>query len=216
MEVVMLCFSLYPLSGKIQRLRVERKDLLMKRSEWNVTTFIQAEQRIHLNSSGLRNLRKSGRLPGIVFGRNVENEMIHISTLEFNRWLKQGASGFIELQLEGKASLSVLLEDLQRDPITRDLQHVDFQQVQTNEIVRTKVAVKFKGKPIGMKQGGVVQIQCEFIEVEALPRHLPSAIEFDISDMNIGESVYVKDVELPPEVTVISGENEFLISVVKP
>ncbi|SFL99327.1 large subunit ribosomal protein L25 [Paenibacillus sp. 1_12] len=181
-----------------------------------MTTLFQAEQRIHLNPSGLRNLRKSGRLPGVVFGRNLENKMIHISTIEFHRWLKQGASGFIEIQLEGKGSLSVLLEDLQRDPLTRDLLHVDFQQVQTNEIVRTKIAVKFKGKPIGMKQGGVVQIQCEFIEVEALPRHLPSAIEFDISDMNIGESVHVKDLELPSEVTVISGGNEFLVSVVKP
>ncbi|MNI30965.1 General stress protein CTC [compost metagenome] len=181
-----------------------------------MTTYMQAEKRTHLNTSGLKNLRGSGRLPGVVFGRKAENEMIHISKIEFQRWLKQGKSGFIELQLDGGGSLSVLLEDLQRDPLTRDLLHVDFQQVQTNEIVRTKIAVKFKGIPVGTKQGGVVQVQSEFIEVEALPRHLPTAIEFDISDMNIGESLYVKDWEIPSEVTVISGGNEFLVSVVKP
>ncbi len=61
-----------------------------------------------------------------------------------------------------------------------------------------------------------MQLQSEFIEVEALPRHLPSVIEYDISGMNIGESVYVKDLDLSSEVTLISDENEFLVSVVKP
>jgi large subunit ribosomal protein L25 len=142
--------------------------------------------------------------------------MIHISTKEFQRWLKQDASGFIELQLEGKGTLSVLLEDLQRDPITGDLLHVDFQQVQNNEIVRTKIAIEFKGVPIGIKQGGIVQIQSAHIEVEALPGNLPTPIEIDIRDMNLGDSLQVKNVDLPSKVTVISGADEFLISIVKP
>ncbi|GGD91133.1 50S ribosomal protein L25 [Paenibacillus nasutitermitis] len=179
-------------------------------------THFQAEERNTMNSSGIRNLRRSGRLPGIVFGRNAENKMIHLSTIEFQKWLKQGESGIIGLQLEGKEPVSVLLEDLQRDPVTRDLIHVDFQLVQTHEIVRTKLPVKFKGTPVGTKQGGVVQIQCEFIEVESLPEHLPTSVEFDISGMNIGDSVYVGDFAFSPEVRVISAGNEFLVSVVKP
>ncbi|MGN7414620.1 50S ribosomal protein L25 [Paenibacillus sp. SAF-068] len=117
-----------------------------------MTTRFQAENRIPLNSSRLRDLRKSGRLPGVVFGRNTDNQMIHIPTIEFHKWLKQGASGFVELQFEDKGALTVLLEDLQRDPVTRDLLHVDFQQVQTNEIMRTKIPVKFNGTPIGTKR----------------------------------------------------------------
>lgn len=181
-----------------------------------MTTCFQAEPRILLNSSGLRELRRSGRLPGVVFGRNAENKMIHISAIQFKKWLKQGASGFIELQLEGKGSLTVLLEDFQRDPVTREVLHVDFQQVKSNEIIRTRIPVKFNGMPVGTKQGGVVQIQCSSIEVEALPKHLPAEIEFDISGMEIGESLYVKDAKFSPDVTVVSEGNEFLLSVVKP
>lgn len=188
----------------------------MMRSEFKMTTYFQAEKRTHLNKSGLRNMRESGRLPGVVFGRNTENEMVHLSAIEFQKWLKQGKSSMIDLQFDGGGTLSVLLEDLQRHPVTRDVLHVDFQRVQSNEIIRTKLAVKFTGTPAGSKQGGVVQIQCEFIEVEALPRDLPATLEFDISGMNIGDSIYVKDVELQPEVTVISGANESLVSVVKP
>lgn len=179
-------------------------------------THLKAENRDFLNSSGLRRLRRSGRLPGIVFGKNMPNRRIHISTLQFQKWLRQSGSGIIELRLEGEDPLSVLLEDLQRDPVTRDLLHVDFQQVKADAIVRTKIPVEFKGTPIGTKQGGVVQIQSAWIEVEALPRHLPSVVQLDISGMSTGESLYVKDVEFVPEVTVISEGNEFLLSVVKP
>jgi len=177
---------------------------------------IHTEKRSRLNSSGLRNLRREGRLPGVVFGKNANNENIHISTNQFEKWLKQGASGFIELQMEGENALTVLLEDLQRDPVTRSLIHVDFQLVQSNEIVRTKLAVKLKGTPVGTKSGGVVQVQDPYVEVEALPKNLPSSVELDISEMEIGDTRFVRDLNLPSEVTVVSGPNELLVSVSKP
>ncbi|MFC4601192.1 50S ribosomal protein L25 [Cohnella hongkongensis] len=177
---------------------------------------IHAERRPRLNSSGLRNLRREGRLPGVVFGKNADNETIHISTNQFEKWLKQGASGFIELQMEGGKSLTVLLEDLQRDPVTRSLVHVDFQLVQTDEIVRTKLPVKLKGTPVGAKSGGIVQIQDPYVEVEALPKNLPPSVELDISAMEIGDTRFVRDLELPSEVTVVSGANELLVAVSKP
>jgi len=181
-----------------------------------MTTYFQAEQRDYLNSAGLRNLRRAGRLPGIVFGKQAANRMIHISTIQLQKWMKLGASGFIELRFEGQDAVTVLLEDFQRDPVTRELLHVDFQQVQTGTVLRTKIPLKFKGTPIGTKQGAVVQIQRAFIEVEALPGHLPTSVEFDISGMEPGASIQVKDAVFSPDVTVISDEKEMLLSVVKP
>jgi len=181
-----------------------------------MSTTIQAEKRTHLKPSALRNLRSSGRLPGVVFGKNADNEMVHISTKQFQKWLKQGAAGYIELEFGKEEPITVLLEDMQKDPVTRDLLHVDFQLVQNDQVIRTKLPVKYKGVPVGTKSGGIVQIQSAFIEVEALPKHLPDAVEFEISGMEVGESLLVSDAKLPSEVTVISGENEFLISIVKP
>ncbi|GIO50767.1 50S ribosomal protein L25 [Paenibacillus azoreducens] len=155
-------------------------------------------------------------MPGVVFGKNVDNEIIHISTKQFEKWLKQGASGFIELEMQGGRTMTVLLEELQRHPVTGALVHVDFQLVQTGEIIRTKLGVKFIGTPIGTKTGGVVQIQDPYVEVEAFPKDLPSTVEMDISAMEIGDTRYVKDLNLPPEVTVISGDNELLVSVSTP
>lgn len=181
-----------------------------------MAAIIHTERRSRLNTSGLRNLRQTGRLPGIIFGNKVDNEMIHISTIEFNKWLKQGASGFIELKLEGDQPRTVLLEDLQRNPVTGALLHVDFQLVQTSEIIRTKLPVKIIGTPVGTKSGGVVQIQDPYVEVEALPNNLPSSVELDISMMEVGETRFVKDLDLPADVTVISGGNELLVTVALP
>jgi large subunit ribosomal protein L25 len=177
-------------------------------------TAIQAEKRTPLNSSGLRSLRRSGRLPGVVFGKNAENFMIHISAKQFQSWLRQGASGMIKLQM-GNSALPVLLEDLQRDPLTREPIHVDFQLVQSGVPLRTKLPLKLAGTPIGTKQGGVVQVQSSFVEVEGLPEHLPAEIEIDVSGMNIGDTVLVKDLKLPENVTAVSDENESLLAVVK-
>jgi len=181
-----------------------------------MTTCIQAEKRDHLKRSELRDLRRNGRLPGVVFGRNASNAMVHISTKDFQKWIRQGASGYIELQFEEQEPISVLLEDLQRDPLTMDPIHVDFQLVQSNEIVRTKIPVKLNGVPVGTKTGGIVQVQSSFVEVEALPKYLPNTIEFDISEMEIGQSLLVSDVVLPQEVTIVSDTKEFLVSIVKP
>lgn len=181
-----------------------------------MTACIHTERRQRLNSSGLRNLRQEGRLPAVVFGKHADNETIHISTKQFEKWLKQGASGFIELKMETGQPLTVLLEDLHRNPVTGALLHADFQLVQTNKIIRTKLAVKFIGTPVGTKSGGVVQIQDPYVEVEALPNNLPTSVELDISAMGIGETRFVKDLVLPAEVTVVSGDNELLVSVSKP
>lgn len=179
-------------------------------------TIIQAAPRTKLRTSELRNLRRSGRLPGNIMGKNEASRMIHLSTVEFQRWLKQGASGFIDLQMEQGGSVTVLLEELQRDPVSRDLLHADFQLVQSGEVLRTKIPVKFTGTPKATKQGGIVQVQSAFIEVEALPKYLPQSLEYAIDDMDIGESVLVEDIALPPEVTLVSGSSECLVSVVKP
>jgi large subunit ribosomal protein L25 len=94
-----------------------------------MTAAFQANKRTHLNSSGLRDLRNSGRLPAIVFNKQAENDMIHLPTREFQRWLRQGSDEAIKLQLEDGHSITVRLEEVQREPVTRELIHVDFLRV---------------------------------------------------------------------------------------
>ncbi|MUG43974.1 50S ribosomal protein L25 [Paenibacillus woosongensis] len=175
-----------------------------------------AEQRSPMNRSGLKRLRQSGRLPGVVMGLNKESDMIHISSQEFHRWVRGGGSGLLEVQVGGSDKVPVLLEGLQRDAVTREYIHVDFLRVKKDELVRTRVTLDYVGTPKGTKLGGIVQTQSTFIEVEALPHQLPSSISVDISELDVGDSLLVGNIELPPEVTLLSSENELLVSVVTP
>ncbi|NWL88271.1 MULTISPECIES: 50S ribosomal protein L25 [unclassified Paenibacillus] len=179
-------------------------------------TCFQVEERIPMNRTGLKRLRNSGRLPAVVFGSGTENQNIHLSTKEFGKWIRRGSGGIIELNLENHDSIPVLLEAIQRDPVTQEYIHVDFLRVKKDELVRTKVNIEFAGTPRGTKLGGIVQTQSTFIEIESFPDKIPGSIIVDISHLEIGDSIHVGDIELPDGLVLISATNELLVSVVTP
>lgn len=179
-------------------------------------TCFQVEERIPMNRTGLKRLRNSGRLPAVVFGSGTDNQNIHLSTKEFGKWIRRGSGGIIELNLENHDSIPVLLEAIQRDPVTQEYIHVDFLRVKKDELVRTKVNIEFVGTPRGTKLGGIVQTQSTFIEIESFPDKIPGSIIVDISHLEIGESIHVGDIELPDGLVLISATNELLVSVVTP
>ena len=177
---------------------------------------IHAEQRQHLNRSGLKQLRKKGRLPGIIFGSGMDNAMIHISRKEFHQWAKGGGAGVVQLQLGDAENIPVLLEHVQKDPISQDYIHADFLRVKQDEEVRTKIPIQFTGTAKGTKQGGIIQMDSNFIEVQALPANLPTTITIDISDFDIGATLQGGDIKLPEGVALVSSANEYLLSVTAP
>ncbi|MGE7825927.1 50S ribosomal protein L25 [Paenibacillus sp. NPDC093718] len=177
---------------------------------------LRAETRAAMNKTGLKQLRLSGRIPAVVFGTGENNMMIQLSAKEFGKWARNGKGGILELRFDDREPLPVLLESVQRDPITREYIHVDFLRININEVVRTRVNLDYIGTAKGAKLGGVVQIQSTFIEIESFPDRIPAIIPVDISELEIGNSLHVGDLKLPDGVVPISSANELLVSVVTP
>lgn len=177
---------------------------------------LRAETRAAMNKTGLKQLRLSGRIPAVVFGTGENNMMIQLSAKEFGKWARNGKGGILELRFDDREPLPVLLESVQRDPITREYIHVDFLRININEVVRTRVNLDYIGTAKGAKLGGVVQIQSTFIEIESFPDRIPATIPVDISELDIGNSLHVGDLKLPDGVVLISSANELLVSVVIP
>jgi large subunit ribosomal protein L25 len=177
----------------------------------------QAEYRLPLNRTGLKRLRKDGRLPGVIFGMPASdgaNTMIHISMKEFQRWVRGGGSGVLELDLESSKKVPVLVEGIQKDVVTREYLHIDFLLLQKDEVVRTKIPVELVGTAQGTKLGGIVLAQSTTIEVQALPADLIPFISVDISELEIGQSIRIGEVPLPQGVSLVSSPDDFLVSVV--
>ncbi|RHW32388.1 50S ribosomal protein L25 [Lysinibacillus yapensis] len=154
-----------------------------------------AEERKDLNRSALKKLRKSGEIPAVVYGSDIDTKSISIKNADFLKVMKGvGRNGIISLNLDGEAK-DVMLRDYQNTSITKDILHVDFLQVDQHTEIDAKVSVVLKGTSNGEKVGGVAKQTLHELDVTAKASDLPDYIEIDITDFEIGHSVRVADIK---------------------
>lgn len=155
----------------------------------------------------LKALRREGILPGNVYGKDVESLAVQVPTKEFKELYKEiGATGLVELQLEGEKNRPVLMHDVHMDHINQVPLHVDFYQVNLKEKVKTFVPVTVVGeaKAVAEKLGQLLHTLNE-VEVEALPANLPEKFEVDVTELAaVDEQITVADLKLPQGVEVLS------------
>lgn len=164
-------------------------------------------------------LRSQGKLPGVLYGHNVEATPISMDLKEATNILsKLTGSSLLTVNLDGKEH-ATLVREKQRDYIRDEIIHVDFQVVSLTEKIRTEVSIVFTGESPAVKDlNALVVAGIEEVEVECLPQDLPERFSVDISKLaNIGDSIYLKDLSIPANVTLLTDPNELIavISAVK-
>jgi len=162
----------------------------------------------------LKQLRKAGRIPAVVFGAGSENATIDVPKKEYLQWLKTGGGSVVYLQVNNEDKVPVLLEDMQRHPVTGEVIHIDFLRVNAKEEVRTRLPIVFTGTPIGTKEDGIIQTDSTSVEVTALPHLIPASLTVDISGMKVSDTIQASDLKLPEGVQLTSSPNEYLVSIV--
>ena len=167
---------------------------------------------------GVKALRREGQLPAVLYGRNFETLPIMFDYRETSRVIQRlGSSTLVVIDL-GEESHYALIREKQRDVIKGNLLHVDFQVVSLTEKVHAEVSVELIGESPAVKDlGGLIIVNNEQLEVEALPRDLPDRIEIDISSLQeIGDTIYVRDLTLEGEVTILADEDEPIVLITLP
>ena len=166
----------------------------------------------------VKNLRKEGYLPGSVYGKKIESESLQLKLADFEKVFKDaGETALVELQINSDKK-PVLIHNVQLDPLTDKVLHVDFFQVNLKEKVSAKVPVELMGEAPAEKQalGTVVQYVDE-IEVEALPADLPEKFEIDVSSLTeVGQTIYLKDFKFDKSKVEIKEDLEKIIAKVEP
>lgn len=163
------------------------------------TIKVHAEKRETTGTGAARRLRNKGVLPAIVYGLGKEPQSIQLNQHEFQQLLRHHTSEYLMMDLEigSSAVLKVLLKDVQHDPISGDVQHVDFNEISMTEKIVVEVPVETRGTPEGVtQQGGVLDQQLRSIEIECLPTDIPEVFHVDVSALEIGEHMTVGDIEL--------------------
>jgi large subunit ribosomal protein L25 len=154
----------------------------------------------------------------VVYGKGAETKAISIDPSALQRLLQGSGAGMntlIELSVEG-TTRTVLVKELQRDPVRGRPLHTDFYLVDLDQTVEVAVPIRLRGKAQGVELGGILDHPLREIELECLPRAIPESVDVDVSALDIGDSIHVRDLELPEGASVRTDENLAVASVVAP
>jgi large subunit ribosomal protein L25 len=163
---------------------------------------IHAELRGASGKGVARKLRAHGKIPGVVYGRRMETVPVVVDLGELSAGLKThlGANVLIQLDVPGSPDLggkTVMVRELQRDPLSHLPVHADFIEVRMDELVRVEVPLRFTGRPKGVEEGGVLQELHRTLEVECMPTAIPEFIACDVADLMIGGVLHLSQITLP-------------------
>ena len=174
-------------------------------------------KREKFGKAAIRDLKKQGMIPAVVYGLNEPPVAIAISPKAVARVIasESGMNSVMYLQREGTdIQRHVILKDIQRDPITSRLRHVDFMRVDMSLKVRVKVPVRLLGTAIGVKsEGGMLDFAHREIEVECLPSLIPAHIDVDVSNLQMNESIRFDQLSLIPNVTLVGDAHQVVCSI---
>lgn len=179
--------------------------------------ILKAEKRSLLGRK-VKKLRKDGVVPANVFGKKVKSESIQVKTLDFEKTYKEtGETGLLELQINSDKK-PVLVHNVQIDPISEKILHIDFLQVNLKEKVIAGIPIELIGESPAEKQGlGTVVQYIDEVEVEALPTDLPEKFEADISTFaEVDQTLYLKDLKVDKGKVEIKEDLEKIIAKVEP
>ncbi len=181
------------------------------------TVTINAERRRTTGKGGARQLRRAGKVPAVIYGHGREPEPLTVIAQELDRALIGIAaeSVVIDLAVDG-AAVKTLIREIQRHPTRKDILHVDFYEVHAGEKITLGVPIHLEGSPEGVRNsGGVLEQFLRELEIEVLPTDIPARVVLDVTDLAVGHSLHVSDVQLPG-VRILDDPETTICTVVPP
>jgi large subunit ribosomal protein L25 len=166
-----------------------------------------------------RRLAGQNRIPAVVYGIGRDSISISVDRHDFELLMAHHAAGstIVEMQIEGeKKPINAMIRELQMSPVKDTILHVDFLAIEMDKLVTATVALRLNNDPEGVKAGGVLTVNFHNMNVEAKPADLPEHLDIDVSALEIGDSLHVKDITVPAGVTILDDPEEVICSVQAP
>ncbi len=185
--------------------------------------ILEVQSREETGKNKVNVLRKQGLIPAVVYGEGKKAAAIKIDKKIFIHLLhsQQSENIIVKLRVQSEdkkhKDSTVIIKEMQLDPTTDDILHVDFNQISLTKEIIVKVPIHAKGEPVGVKQDeGSLEHNIWEIEVECLPTQIPENIDVDVSELNIGDAIHVRDLTIPEGVKVKTEEDAVVLSVIPP
>ncbi|HDP79328.1 MAG TPA: 50S ribosomal protein L25/general stress protein Ctc [Spirochaetes bacterium] len=184
------------------------------------THALKAEVRTERGKNATHRVRTAGFIPAVVYSHG-KTESIKIPKKDFLRLFKGtiSESVLIDINIAGakeEEKTTVVVKDYQLDPLTDQVLHLDFYQITAGEKFQTMVSVHFSGTSRGERMGGILEVSERELEIECLPRDLPEKIEIDVTNLEIGDSIHVKDLKMGESIRFIADGDRVIVAVAAP
>jgi len=181
---------------------------------------LKAEPRTDVGRSAVRKLKARGIIPAVIYGAKDKPQPLQLAARDINTMMSHasGENVLVELEIAGeKSSRTALVQEVQHSPVGGDIRHVDFHAISMDETIQAEVPLEPVGTANGVKNfGGLLEQSLRVLALECLPRDLPDRIAVDISQLNIGDSIHVRDIQLPSGVTAKVPADLTAFSVLAP
>lgn len=180
---------------------------------------LRTEPRTDRGTRPTRRLRRSGRVPAIVYGRGIDPLAVSVSSRELYSALttEAGLNALISLESGSDDAILTVAREIQRDPVRGDITHVDLVKVSLDVAIQAEVSIDYTGTPAGvLEEGAFVETIATIVVVEALPTEVPSSIPVEIGDLKVGDTLTVSDLPAVEGVTYLEEEDRPLLTVIIP
>ncbi len=180
---------------------------------------LEVQKREETGKIATRRLRRNGLTPGVIYGKNIKKAIpLSFKVDELKKMLKNSGKGLnlvIKFRSEDPElnDKLAMVKDYAIDPLSREVQHVDFWEVSLATRTRVKVHVELTGKPVGVTMGGILDHITREIEVECLPADIPDKITVDVTGLRIGHSIHVKDIKLKEGIKILTDPETTIAAI---
>ncbi|HEY5704776.1 MAG TPA: 50S ribosomal protein L25 [Terrimicrobiaceae bacterium] len=181
---------------------------------------LSARPRVEAGRNAVGKVRARGAIPAVIYGAKDAATNLEVDRKDVENLLSRAVGENILVELEIRDGTSTtnrisLIQEVQHHPVRGEIVHIDFHAVSMNEEIDAEVVLEPEGEPIGVKTfGGLLQQNMRSLPIRCLPQNLPEIIVVDVSGLNIGESLHVRDIKLPTGVVAVPDEDltVFLVS----
>jgi large subunit ribosomal protein L25 len=177
---------------------------------------LKANLRERVGNGPARVLRREGRVPAILYGPKTDPVKLAIDKLDLEPIFKSGAVAqkLLKLDIEGTGGgRNVMIKEMQRHPVSHHLLHLDLYEVSMDQKLKVMVPVATTGKCIGVEMGGMLQIIRRELEVLCLPDRVPANITIDVTNLDVGDSIHVEDLQLDENIEVSAEVNFTILTI---
>jgi large subunit ribosomal protein L25 len=162
----------------------------------------------------LKQIRKQKLVPGVFYSASEQATPIALAEIELNKTLS-GESPLIMLKMPDGQKRECVVREIQRDPVWGKILHIDLMGISHGQKLTATVPLHLKGSPVGVKEGGILEHTLRELEIECLPKDLPRFLEWDVSELNIGDSVHVEQIQFD-QIKILTDPKASIATVVPP